>query len=84
MVLWIKNLTAVVWVTVGVQVRSLAQSNRLKNPAVAAPVAEIQSLVREPPYAMGTALKRKEKNHIHKFFTQGKLNFEIKQLYRMN
>ena len=69
MVQWIKNPTAVVWVTAEVQVRSLAQCTWLKDPALpqlqhqVSTVAWIQSLAQEFPYAMNVAIKFKNNNN---------------------
>ena len=62
MVQWVKNLTAVAWVAVEVQVRSHPCAVGYGS-GVAAAVAQIQSLAWELPYAMGVAKKRR-KNEI--------------------
>ena len=62
---WVENLTAVAQVTADAWVQSLAQHRGLKDLGVAiavvlvAAVAQIQSLAREHPCAMGAARKEK-------------------------
>ena len=67
MVQWVKNLTAVVWVTLELWVPSLAQHSGLKDLALLEPlrksaaVAGIQSLAQELLYAWMWPLKKKRK-----------------------
>lgn len=59
---WGKNPTAVAGVDEEVRVMSLAWSSGLKGSRIATSVAQIQSLVRELPYAAGIAIKLKKIN----------------------
>ena len=51
---WVKNLTAVAWVTAEAWVQSPVLCSGLKDSAL---LAQIQSLAWELPYALGTAIK---------------------------
>ena len=62
MVQWIKNLTAVAWVTSKARVLSLACYIWLKESSIAA--AWIQSLAWELPYAMGAAIEKRRKRNV--------------------
>ena len=59
MVQWVKNLTAVAWVSVEAQVRFSEGCSRLKD--LALQQLWIQSLARELSHATGVAKKKKKK-----------------------
>ena len=54
---YVKNASAMAWVTVEAQIGSPTQQQKVKGSGVAAAVASIQSLAQQLPYATGAAIK---------------------------
>ena len=55
---WVKNPLVVAWVTAEAWVQSLAWHSGLKDLVLLQPRHRFHTEAREPPYAMGVAIKR--------------------------